>query len=157
MPSTVYLETSIISYLTGRATHNVVITAHQQLTWRWWDTQRQQFELFISPLVLQEAAAGNPTMAARRLEMTRGLPVLAATAEATTVAEQLVRSGPLPKKAEVDALHIGIAAVHGMEYMLTWNCKHIANARMRTQIEAICRDLGYEPPIMCTPEELMEE
>ena len=157
MPSTVYLETSIISYLTGRATRNVVITAHQQLTRRWWDTQRRQFELFVSPLVLQEAAAGNPTMSQRRLEMVRGLPVLAVTPEATALAEQLVQSGPLPKKAEVDALHIGIAAVHGMEYVLTWNCRHIANARMRTQIEAICRDLGYEPPIMCTPEELMEE
>jgi hypothetical protein len=108
-------------------------------------------------LVLQEAAAGNSALAARRLEIVRELPVLAVTPEATTVAEQLVQSGPLPQKAEVDALHIGIAAVHGMEYVLTWNCKHIANARMRTQIEAICRDLGYEPPIMCTPEELMEE
>jgi hypothetical protein len=104
MPSTVYLETSIISYLTGRATRNVVITAHQQLTRRWWDTQRQQFELFISPLGLQEAAAGNPTRATRRLEIVRRLPVLAVTAEATTVAEQLGQSGPLPKKAEVDAL-----------------------------------------------------
>jgi hypothetical protein len=157
MPSTVYLETSIISYLTGRAARDVIITAHQQLTRRWWDTQRQPFELFVSPLVLQEAAAGNPTMSQRRLEMVRGLPVLAVTPEATAIAEQLVQSGPLPTKAEVDALHIGIAAVHGMEYVLTWNCKHIANARMRTQIEAICRDLGYEPPIMCTPEELMEE
>ncbi len=90
MLSTVYLETSIISYLTGRANRNVVITAHQQLTRRWWDTRRHQFELFVSPLVLQEAAAGNPTMAQRRLEMVRGLPVLAVTPEATTVAEQLV-------------------------------------------------------------------
>jgi hypothetical protein len=96
-------------------------------------------------------------MAQRRPEMVQGLPVLAVTPEATALAEQLVQSGPLPTKAEVDALHIGIAAVHGMEYVLTWNCKHIANARMRTQIEAICRDQGYEPPIMCTPEELMEE
>ncbi len=96
-------------------------------------------------------------MSQRRLEMVRGLPVLAVTPEATALAEQLVQSGPLSTKAEVDALHIGIAAVHGMEYVLTWNCKHIANARMRSQIEAICRDLGCEPPIMCTPEELLEE
>jgi hypothetical protein len=96
-------------------------------------------------------------MAQRRLAMVRRLPVLAVIPGAAALAEQLVQNGPLPTKAEVDALHIGIAAVHGMEYVLTWNCKHIANARMRTQIEAICRDLGYEPPIMCTPEELMEE
>jgi hypothetical protein len=157
MPSTVYLETSIISYLTGRASRNVVIMAHQQLTRRWWDMQRQEFELFVSPLVLQEASAGNPTMVRRRLEMIRGLPVLAVTPQATALAEQLLESGPLPTKAEVDALHIGAAAVHGMEYLLTWNCKHIANARMRSQIEAICRNMGYEPPVMCTPEEMMEE
>lgn len=83
--------------------------------------------------------------------------MLAVTLEATELAEQLVQSGPLPSKAEVDALHIGVATVHGMEYLLTWNCKHIANARMRSQIERICRSRGYEPPVMCTPEELMEE
>jgi hypothetical protein len=157
MSSTVYVETSIISYLTGRANRNVVITAHQQLTRKWWGVQRQQFELFVSPLVLQEGAAGNPIIAQQRLEMVRGLPVLAVTPEAAALAEQLMRSGPLPPKAEVDALHIGIATVHGMEYLLTWSCKHIANARMRSQIEAICRNLRYDPPIMCTPEELMEE
>ena len=96
-------------------------------------------------------------MARRRLEIVRGLPVMAVTLEATTLAEQLIQSRSLPTKAEVDALHIGIATVHGMEYLLTWNCKHIANARMRTQIDAVCRELGYEPPVMCTPEELMEE
>lgn len=157
MPSTLYLETSIISYLTGRASRNVVITAHQQLTRRWWNMQRQQFELFISPLVLQEAAAGNRSRAKRRLEAVRGLLVLAVTPEVAALAEQLMQNGPLPPKAEVDALHIGVAAVHGMEYLLTWNCKHIANARMRSQIEDICRNMGYEPPVMCTPEELMEE
>lgn len=155
MPPTVKPRSSAI--WTGRGSRTVVITAHQRVTRGWWGTRRQQFELFVSPLVLQEAAAGNLNMAARRLTMVRGLPILAVTSEATTVAEQLVQSGPLPKKAEVDALHIGIAAVHGREYMLTWNCRHIANARMRNQIEAICRDLGYEPPILCTPEELKEE
>jgi hypothetical protein len=157
MPSTVYLETSIVSYLTGRQSQDLIIKAHQQLTRKWWKTQRRNFELFISPLVLQETAAGNPAVARRRLEVVRGLPVLAVTQEATELAEQLVQPGPLPQKAEVDALHIGVAAVQGMEYLLTWNCKHIANARMRSQIEAICRGMGYEPPVMCTPEELLEE
>ena len=113
--------------------------------------------MFISPLVLQEAAAGNRSRAQRRLEAVRGLPVLAVTPEVTALAEQLMQNGPLPPKADVDALHIGVAAVHGMEYLLTWNCKHIANARMRSQIEDLCRNAGYEPPVMCTPEELMEE
>lgn len=157
MPSTVYLETSIFSYLTGRPSRNVVINAHQQLTRKWWNTQRSNFELFISPLVIQEVAVGNTEMVQRRLEIVQGLSVLAVTLEATELAEQLVHHGPLPPKAEVDALHIGVATAHGIEYLLTWNCKHIANARMRSQIERICRSRGYEPPVMCTPEELMEE
>jgi predicted nucleic acid-binding protein len=157
MPSSLYLETSIISYLTGRRSRNVVITAHQQLTKKWWNMRHQQFELFVSPLVLREVTVGNPTMAQRRLRIVRELPVLALTAEATAVAEQLMKNGPLPPKAEVDALHIGVAAVHGIEYLLTWNCRHIANARTRSQIESICRNMGYEPPVMCTPEELTEE
>jgi len=157
MPSSLYLETSIISYLTGRRSRNVVITAHQQLTRKWWNMRHQQFELFVSPLVLREVTVGNPTMAQRRLRIVRELPVLALTAEATAVAEQLMKNGPLPPKAEVDALHIGVAAVHGIEYLLTWNCRHIANARTRSQIESICRNMGYEPPVMCTPEELTEE
>ncbi len=134
-----------------------MITAHQQLTKKWWNMRHQQFELFVSPLVLREVTVGNPTMAQRRLRIVRELPVLAVTAEATAVAEQLMKNGPLPPKAEVDALHIGVAAVHGIEYLLTWNCRHIANARTRSQIESICRNMGYEPPVMCTPEELTEE
>ena len=157
MPASVYVETSIISYLTGRASQNVVVTAHQRLTRKWWNGQRHQFELFVSPLVLQEAALGNPNMALKRLEVLRHIPVLAAAQEAADLAEDLIRSRSLPAKARVDALHIGIAAVHGMEYLLTWNCKHIANARMRNQIDDICRVSGYEPPVMCTPEELMED
>jgi len=125
-------------------------------------TMKWQNNLIVEPqaireLVLREVTVGNPTMAQRRLRIVRELPVLALTAEATAVAEQFMKNGPLPPKAEVDALHIGVAAVHGIEYLLTWNCRHIANARTRSQIESICRNMGYEPPVMCTPEELTEE
>lgn len=153
----VYVETSIISYLTGRVTRNVVVTAHQQVTRTWWNSQRHRYELFVSQLVLQEAAAGNPNMARQRLDSVRGMSVLATTQDAVRVAEELMQVKSLPAKARVDALHIGTAAVHGMEYLLTWNCKHIANARMRNLIEGVCRNSGYEPPIMCTPEELTED
>ena len=151
------METSIISYLTGRVTRNVVVTAHQQVTRTWWNSQRHRYELFVSQLVLQEAAAGNPNMARQRLDSVRGMSVLATTQDAVRVAEELMQVKSLPAKARVDALHIGTAAVHGMEYLLTWNCKHIANARMRNLIEGVCRNSGYEPPIMCTPEELTED
>ena len=96
-------------------------------------------------------------MAKQRLDSVRGISVLGITQEAVRLAEGLMQVKSLPTKARVDALHIGTAAVHGMEYLLTWNCKHIANARMRSRIEGVCRDSGYEPPIMCTPEELTED
>lgn len=152
-----YLETTVVSYLTSRPSRDLVLRAHKQLTRKWWVTRRSDFELFVSPLVLQEAGAGNPVLAQRRIRALRGVAVLAPTEEAVELARALVREGPIPTKAEVDALHVAIAAVHGVEYLLTWNCTHIANALMRSSIEAICRSAGYEPPVTCTPEELMEE
>lgn len=157
MRPSVYVETTVISYLTARPSRDVVLHAHQQLTQEWWELRRSDFELFVSPLVLDEAGAGDPDMVRRRMEALEGVPPLAPTPEAVALAKALIERGPLPAKAEVDALHIAIAAVHGVQYLLTWNCKHIANARMRPQIEALCRDAGYEPPILCTPEELSEE
>jgi len=100
---------------------------------------------------------GNRALAMRRMRALRGIPLLAVTADAVGLAGLLVRPGPIPERAEVDALHIATAAVHGIDYLLTWNCRHIANALMRSRIEALCRSAGFEPPIMCTPEELAEE
>ena len=105
---------------------------------------------------MQEAAAGDPFRARRRLGIIQGLPSLELTPDAVRLARTLIDHGPIPQKAEVDALHVAIAAVHGVEYLLTWNCAHIANALMRSEIESICRHQNYEPPILCTPEELME-
>lgn len=156
MIASVYVETTVIGYLTARPSRDVVLQAHQQVTYEWWQTRRQNFELFISPLILQEAGVGDPELAPKRVEMLAELPVLESTREAIDLAEQLVRRGPLPEKAQVDALHIATATVHGMDYLLTWNLKHIANAAMRPRTEAVCRAAGYEPPVMCTPEELME-
>lgn len=133
-----------------------MVTAHQQITRAWWTTQRHRYELFVSPLVLQEAGGGHSNMANQRLASVKGFQVLEVTEDAVTLAERLLEFRSLPAKARVDALHIGIATVHGMEYLLTWNCKHIANAHTRNRINAVCRECGYEPPIMCTPEELTE-
>jgi predicted nucleic acid-binding protein len=154
MRASVYIETTIVSYLTARPSRDVVLHAHQHLTLDWWHSHRNDFDLFISPLVQIEAGRGDPDVARRRLDALDGIPALEVTAEASTLGELLVRRGPLPAKAELDALHIATAAVHGIDYLLTWNCTHIANARMRAQIEALCRAAGFEPPIMCTPEEL---
>ena len=111
----------------------------------------------MSQVVAQEAAGGDAGAASARLEILEGIQVLEVTSEARDLAGQLVDAGAVPEKAAVDALHIGIAVVNGMDYLLTWNCAHIANATMRHRIEGVCRACGYEPPVICTPEELMEE
>ena len=151
--STVYVETTIISYLTARPSRDVVLAAHQALTRDWW-RGRGSYELRVSQLVLDEAAAGDPLLRARRLRALRGISVLSLTDSAIRLAKELVRQGALPEKATVDAFHIGIAAAHRVAYLLTWNCKHLANATMRGTIEAVCRSEGLRPPIICTPEEL---
>ena len=130
-----------------------MLAAHQQLTRRWW-RGRTAYRLAISQLVLDEAGAGDPMEGARRLRALRGIPLLALTEPATRLADDLIRQGALPPKATVDAFHIGIAAAHQADYLLTWNCKHLANAAMRSTIEGICRSSDLQPPIICTPEEL---
>ena len=155
MASSVYIETTIVSYLTARPSGDLLLRAHQRITQRWWRTRRSSFELFISPLVVQEAGDGDPRAVARRLTALRGIPMLAAVPGALAVAHALRDRGPIPARAEADAMHIAIAAAHGVEYLLTWNCTHIANAQMRPAIERLCREAGFEPPILCTPEELL--
>ena len=156
MKPKVYLETTIVSYLTARPSRDLITAAHQQITQQWWDTQRTRFDLFVAPPVMQEAQAGDPEAAARRLAALQGMPLLTLSEEATRLAQALIAPGPLPPHAVVDALHIAIAAVNGIHYLLTWNCTHIANAAIRSDLEDVCRAHGYEPPVLCTPEELLE-
>jgi predicted nucleic acid-binding protein len=156
MKPSVYLETSVISYLTARPTRDLVRTAHQQITREWW-AKRDAFDLYVSQYVLDEAAAGDAGAAALRLEALRDVPLLELTEDVTTLGDRLLRAAALPAKARIDALHIAAAAVNGLDYLLTWNCTHIANATMRLKIESICRSLDIEPPIICTPLELLEE
>jgi predicted nucleic acid-binding protein len=156
MKSRVYLETTIPSYLTARPSRDIVRAAEQEVTRTWWNT-RNAFELYVSELVIDEVAAGDPHAAAQRLEALAGVQLLEMTREAEGLGVQLVRQAALPQRAAIDALHIALAAVHGMNYLLTWNCKHIANATMRSKIEEVCRATGFESPIICTPMELLEE
>lgn len=153
MKSRVYIETTIPSYLTARPSRDLLQLANQQSTREWW-AGKDTFELFVSRLVLDECHAGDPTAAADRLAVLDGLPILARTAEVVELTEVLMRAVRLPPKAQADAGHIAIAALHGMDYLLTWNCRHIANAVLRPRIEAACLAVGYEPPVICTPDEL---
>lgn len=152
----VYIETSIVSYLAAKPSGDVRVTANRDATIEWWKVRGPAFELFISEFVLVESALGDSAAAKRRLEAIEGIPKLEATEAVRVLGQTLVSEGAVPAKSEIDAYHIAIAAVHGMEYLLTWNCTHIANAVMRATIESVCRRSGYEPSIICTPQELME-
>ena len=153
MKPKVYIETSIPSYLTAWRSRDLIVAANQEITKEWWDS-REQFDLYISALVIQEAGAGNPEAAQKRLEQLDDIPELNITEEVKRFAQVLIQKVPLPEKARIDALHIAVAALSGMDYLLTWNCTHIANAILRPKLEAICREFGYEPPTICTPQEL---
>jgi hypothetical protein len=149
----VYVETSVLSYLTALPSRDIVRAAHQQVTIEWW-ANREQFELFVSEAVLAEIRRGDPAAASRRVAAAEGLHVLSATPQAQALAGALLRAAVMPRKAAVDAAHVAIAAVHGVDFLMTWNCTHIANAVMRPKIEAVCREAGVMPPVICTPEEL---
>jgi hypothetical protein len=152
----VYIETTVVSYLTARPSRDVVIAGHQQITHEWWDTRRSDYELCVSQLVLDEAGAGDLQAAQERLAVLQPMLVLETTLEALDLAKKLLQAGALPAKAADDALHIAIAATKGVPFLLTWNCRHLANAAMRAMIEVACKAKGFEAPIICTPEELLE-
>ncbi|MCF7849579.1 MAG: type II toxin-antitoxin system VapC family toxin [Kiritimatiellales bacterium] len=154
MKNSVYIETSIISYLTARRSRDLIATARQQLTKEWWTGCRPEFELFASPLVEKEASCGDKDAAERRIKALDGIPMLELTGEAVSLAKVLMQKGALPENARDDALHIATAVVHGMDYLLTWNCRHIDNAATKPVIRSVCMEKGYACPEICTPEEL---
>jgi hypothetical protein len=156
MREPIYIETTIVSYLTARPSRDLIVAAHQQITHDWWGGRRGDHELCVSQLVLQEAGVGDPQAAQERLNVLATMTILEIKEKAVELAEELVRAGAVPAKAGNDALHIAIAAIHRVPYLLTWNCRHMANATMRTQIESVCASKGFKAPIICTPEEMME-
>jgi predicted nucleic acid-binding protein len=156
MKPKVYVETSVISYLTSRPSRDIVIAGHQQTTQDWWQNRRGAFDLVASQLVIREARAGDSIASEQRLAVLKEVQLLAVTEESISLANTFVEAGIMPKKAAEDALHIAIAVTNSVDYLLTWNCRHIANAVIRKEVERICRSRNYEPVIICTPEELME-
>lgn len=157
MKEKVYIETSVVSYLTGRPSRDMVVAAHQELTRQWWDTRAASFDLLVSELVREESGGGDADASRKRMAAIADVPVLTATEAAVVLAEQLVSNDLVPREFAADALHISIAAVNGVDYLLTWNCKHLANAAHRQKTEAVVEAAGYVCPVICTPEELMEE
>ncbi len=157
MTESVYIETSMVSYLTARPSNNLIMMANQEVTRKWWKTRRSQFTLYVSQVVLDEAAQGDPEMAAKRIEVLQSLFVLELTENVQDLGLQFLTKSCIPAKASDDAIHIAAATVHGLDYVLTWNCKHIANAQIQKKLAEISTNFGYKLPTICTPYELMEE
>lgn len=155
MSRRVYLETSVISYLTSRPSRQILAAAWQEVTRDWWDNHRARFDLFSSELVFVEATQGDPDAVQKRIEKLDGVPELEVTNEVIALAKKLVAAGALPNEAMDDAMHVAVAAVHGVDYLLTWNCRHLDNAEMKPLIRSVCAVAGYPCPEICTPQELM--
>ena len=156
MNPSAYVETSVVSYLTARSSRDVVVATYQDVTREWWRSARTRFMLFASELVVAEAGTGDPDAARARLEILETIPRLRASQDAMALARNLMDLGAVPHSAGDDAAHIAIAATNGIDYLVTWNFRHIANAIMRSRIEDVCRRAGYNPPVICTPSELLE-
>ena len=157
MKSRLYLETTIPSYLTARPSRDLIVAAHQQITREWWDNRLASFEIYISQFVLEEAGKGDPEAALLRLRILDSIPLLEITEDVVFLSSELVRTGTIPKKAMWDAFHIATSAVHAIEYLMTWNCTHIANATILRKIQKVCEQCGFFCPVICTPEELLED
>jgi predicted nucleic acid-binding protein len=151
----VYLETTFISYLVARPSRDVIVAGHQQTTQDWWANRRSQFECSVSQVVIDEASAGDSAEVQKRLAIIAGLLTLEVTQDAESLTDAIMAAGMLPPHAVRDAAHVAVAAVHGIDYLLTWNCKHLANAQIARRIALVCEKLGQRMPIICTPEELM--
>jgi len=156
MKPTVYVETSVIGYLTSWPQENVTVAGHQYTTRLWWSTAREHFDLFVSQLVIRECSDGDADAVQERLRSIDGIPVLLIKPAAEALAAALIRAHAVPETRPNDALHIAVAASHQVQYLVSWNFRHIVNASIRPAIERACCDGGYDPPMICTPEELLE-
>lgn len=151
----VYLETTVVSYFTARPSRDIVQLAHQEITRRWWKNAARRFDLFISELVIEEASAGDSKAAAQRLAVISSFPLLEMNTAVESLAIAYMESLNLPTKYARDAAHVAVAVIHGIDYLVTWNCTHIANGEIIRKIMWINEKMGYATPIICTPEELM--
>ncbi|OIN95623.1 hypothetical protein AUJ66_08885 [Candidatus Desantisbacteria bacterium CG1_02_38_46] len=152
---TLYFETTIISYLAARPSRDIIVQAHQQITADWWESCRQQYELYISEMVIQEIAIGNGEAVKRRQSFISSLKILNLTDEVHQLAKELAKFLRLPKRAEIDALHLGFAIEYEMDYLLTWNCSHLANGGIIGKLKEYELEGGRPVPVIVTPEELL--
>lgn len=153
----IFIETTIPSYLASRPARDIVQAARQQITRDWWNRHRHGHELFTSQAVLNEIARGDTTQAEDRMAVLRQIPLLGAVAAAEAFTRRILAARILPARASTDAAHIAVATVHGMDILLSWNCRHLANAAIHAPLRRLAAIDGYDLPEICTPEELLEE
>jgi predicted nucleic acid-binding protein len=155
MKPTLYVETSVISYYTGRPSRDLIVASRQQITRDWWEGERHRYALYVSALVLQESRRGEPDAVRKRELALKGIPLLGVTEQTVELADALVTQGPIPGEFPEDALHIAVASTNAATYLLTWNFRHINNATMKSAVARIIASFGLECPVICTPEELL--
>jgi hypothetical protein len=155
-PPRIYLESTIPSYLTARSSRDLVIRGQQEATRRWWEQCQDRYVCHVSAMVEVEILRGHPEAAARRMEAIAGIRRLRESQEVLELAARILATGIIPPKAEMDASHIAIAAVHDMDLLLTWNCTHIHNVFIHRRIVAVCESMDYSCPEICTPFDLLK-
>jgi predicted nucleic acid-binding protein len=153
----IYIESTIPSYVVARPARDLIQAGHQQTTKDWWDLKRANHELFTSQVVLDEIASGDKEMARQRMELMAGIPILPVNAEAESLAQEILDSGLLPRGADRDAAHIALATVYELDILLSWNCRHIANATIQSRLRNLAGKSGFTLPVLCTPDELTGE
>lgn len=151
----IYLETSFISYATNRLSNDFLVSAHQRLSRRWWEHRRSDFRFFVSEIVVAEIVRGNESAVEKRVTFLAGIESIDLNEASSTLAKSFLERSALPEKAAQDALHVAVAAVNGVDYLLSWNCKHIVNLEIYSGIQRIIEGSGYTAPKVCTPYELM--
>lgn len=152
---TIYIETTIPSFLTARPSGDLITASRQLITRQWWEQNRSEYDLFASEIVLDEAGKGDLNAARLRLEILQGLPLLKVDEPTLVLTRAILSSGVIPEKAAADAGHVAVAARYGMNFLLTWNCTHIANAAIWTKLGEWVQKGGYALPVICTPDELL--
>ena len=155
MKETVYLESTVISYYTSKPSRDIIIYAHQQLTKDWWEASQKEYQFYVSEIVIEEISRGNKEEARKRLEFVSEIPVLDLTDDIERIAGIYAEKLSIPDRAFGDALHLATACVHKIDYLITWNCKHLANAHVIKNLGNVNQELGIHNTIICTPEELM--
>ena len=153
----VYIEPTVVSYLAARPSDNPILASRQKASRQLWEDFGDRFEFAISQVVLAEIQRGDATAAQQRLEIISALTILENSPEIDMLVQKLLDSGAVPRNSRPDAQHIAIATVHGVEYLVSWNHKHIVNENKREHINRVCREAGFQPITLCTPIELMED